>query len=801
MPDVQAPPSYADVTSVLDNESLKAQSITPEEIWSGKFIEKSLQEGWTITGDTLNKVARKPTSDPPKPSTGSAEDAFNNFQNSNLVNSKGSAFIQTLKGIGFNIAYSYATYEAQPKFYEVLGRAFSPSKAIISAVAPTAELKLIANGAYYFSPKFREAVDKIVNKFRVGDDVPIYFDSHGNTYIEGKLVDELSAELRKLFSAPQATITDTTYIKPQQLIDALPISFTTADKVFFTVGQYHTGNGSNSNLIQNITFPDGKESPVYATVMVTNYNAALNAYTLHVNLYSKEHFVADYAYKQALNQVEDAKGSEMIYFFTGQDRHDFYKLALTFRTSDTNVASNPQSFHLKIGTLSLEAGDAINSMGYIILYGGEISTGGFEAEKWDGDKYVHNPDDDKEVVIGFDDKTQSLLTKVLRKLAIGDKDGNTPYSKDNPDPTVNSNPQQIINNFLYPTSEANPFYRPNFDTPTVNNPTDNPSEPPTNIPPNPDLPLIPPSGGSTGFPILPIGGLGTAGHGLVNVYNPSISQVNAFGQWLWTTFSGDIIDTISKLFNDPMDAVVGLHEIYATPSVSGGGTIKAGYLDSGISANIVGNRYTTINCGSIVVPEYYQNYLDYAPYTDCYAYLPFIGIVPLSTQDIVGNGVNITYHVDSFTGCCIALISVARNGYSATVYQFQGNCSVEIPISAGSHSAIMSTLLNVAGAIATENPMMLTAGVNKNVVQHSGSFGSSFGAMGLKKPYIIVRRPTQKVIYNYSQSYGYPAHKMVAVGNCTGYLRAKEVRVLSTTATNVEKEMIVNALKSGIYVK
>ena len=120
----------------------------------------------------------------------------------------------------------------------------------------------------------------------------------------------------------------------------------------------------------------------------------------------------------------------------------------------------------------------------------------------------------------------------------------------------------------------------------------------------------------------------------------------------------------------------------------------------------------------------------------------------------------------------------------------------------------MSGLLAVAGtAISGSTAIGLTAahvgraGLGKNTVQHSGSFGSSYGAMGAKIPYIIVRRPVQKKVLNYSKSYGYPAHKMVFVGNCSGYLRAKEVRVKSTTATNIEKEMIVNALKSGVYVK
>ena len=343
----------------------------------------------------------------------------------------------------------------------------------------------------------------------------------------------------------------------------------------------------------------------------------------------------------------------------------------------------------------------------------------------------------------------------------------------------------------------------------VPSPEVDPSVIPEKTPSNPEPPKKPIDGGDSGSPIVPvIPTLPSSATGLLHVYNPTQSQIDAFGSWLWTTFSGDLIDTLSKLFNDPMDAVIGLHELYATPSTQGDTTIKAGFLDSGVSSKLVGNRYTTINCGSVVVEEYYQNYLDYSPYTQVYIYLPFIGIVPVSADDIIGNAVNITYHIDSYTGCCIAVITVARQGYSSTVYQFEGNCAVEIPITSGYQSSLMAGLIGVAGTAISGSPSVgLTsahvgrAGLGKNTVSHSGSFGSSYGAMGCKIPYIIVRRPIQKKISDYSKSYGYPAHKMVYVGNCNGYLRAKEVIVTSTTATNLEKEMIVSALKSGVYVK
>ena len=443
--------------------------------------------------------------------------------------------------------------------------------------------------------------------------------------------------------------------------------------------------------------------------------------------------------------------------------------------------------------------------------------------RWEGNSYPSGIDPIN-VLTGYDQQGNPIYTPYYPvSTPIGDPGiSNDPAV--NPNPSTNPNPDPAIDPYISPVPDPSkyptpvpvpdpaPIPNPVPDPQPVPNPNRDPSRDPD---PDevPDDPSDPKGGKDTGDstpPVIPIVPLTPAsGASLLHVYNPTQSQIDAFGSWLWTTWSdASIWQTIQKLFNDPMDGIIGLHELYATPALNGNGTIRCGYMDSGVNSALVGTRYTTINCGTIVVEEYYQNYLDYSPYTQVYVYLPFIGIMPLSADDIIGNAVNIKYHVDSYTGCCIAVITVARSGYSSTVYQFEGNCAVEIPITSGYQSALMSGLLAVAGTAVSGNPSVgLTAahvgraGLGKNAVQHSGSFGSSYGAMGAKIPYIIVRRPVQKKVNNYSLSYGYPAHKMVFVGNCQGYLRVREVRVMSTTATNIEKEMIVSALKEGVYVK
>ena len=69
----------------------------------------------------------------------------------------------------------------------------------------------------------------------------------------------------------------------------------------------------------------------------------------------------------------------------------------------------------------------------------------------------------------------------------------------------------------------------------------------------------------------------------------------------------------------------------------------------------------------------------------------------LNVDDIVGHAVNITYHVDSYSGACIALINCVNDRSSGVLYQFSGNCSVQLPIAGGSQAAIKAAQIS-AGA-------------------------------------------------------------------------------------------------------
>lgn len=424
----------------------------------------------------------------------------------------------------------------------------------------------------------------------------------------------------------------------------------------------------------------------------------------------------------------------------------------------------------------------------------------------------YSKENGKDILSGLDEDGNIKTDKYIPVRLPSSTDGSSTSSKENSqtnldedgvlDNSLISQIMESINNMYKPLPNIN--YNPDKDV-TEEGDGDSPTKP---IIPNDTIPEEPNDDGESPS-LLPVGSLNTSG--LVTIYNPTESEVKEFGKWLWTTWSSDLMDTLAKMFNNPMDAVIGLHLIYATPIVNTRDTIKAGFLDSKVETNVVEQRYVSIFCGSMIVPQYWGNYLDFLPYTKTYIYLPFIGIQKLNTMDIVSSAVSIEYKIDVFNGSCIALITVARENYSTVMYEFSGNCAVQIPITSGNYSSILSSAISsvasgvgfvmggagVGATIAFAGSNMMG---NKTDVQHSGSFGASHGAMGIKKPYIMVKRPIQKVVPDYNTLYGYPAHKMVKISDCSGYLRVKEVDVLSATATDEEKKIIENLLKQGVFV-
>lgn len=305
--------------------------------------------------------------------------------------------------------------------------------------------------------------------------------------------------------------------------------------------------------------------------------------------------------------------------------------------------------------------------------------------------------------------------------------------------------------------------------------------------------------------VLPTG----SAQALYSVYNPSQSEVNDFGAWLWDS---NFFEQLKKLFNDPMQSIIGLHKIFATPATSGRGNIYVGYLDSGVASNLVSNQYTEVDCGTVALYEYFGNALDYQA-TDVYLYLPFVGIVPLNVDDVTRAEINVKYKVDVLTGACLASVYVTRDAAGGQLYTYAGNCGVQYPLSSGSYMGIVASIAGivggVVGTIATGGamlPVALGAGASalgsaRTKVEHSGSLSGNAGAMGIKKPYLIIRRPQTAIADDYLTFDGGSENEKVELGTHSGFTRVKYINLEGVSdATRSELAEIETLLKDGVII-
>ena len=125
---------------------------------------------------------------------------------------------------------------------------------------------------------------------------------------------------------------------------------------------------------------------------------------------------------------------------------------------------------------------------------------------------------------------------------------------------------------------------------------------------------------------------------------------------------------------------------------------------------------------------------------------------------------------------------------------------------------IVTGILGVAGTIAgtvasggAMLPMALGIGASalngaKTKVQHSGSLGGNAGAMGIKTPYLIVRRPQTQIAADFRLFDGESNNVYGTLSGYSGFVRVKHMHLHNIPATDVELNEIENLLKEGVFI-
>ena len=308
---------------------------------------------------------------------------------------------------------------------------------------------------------------------------------------------------------------------------------------------------------------------------------------------------------------------------------------------------------------------------------------------------------------------------------------------------------------------------------------------------------------SMSYPDLPsIGALDT---GMVKLYSPTVAQMQSISSWLW---SNNFFDNIIKNFTDPLNNIIGLYVSPIRPAVVSD-TFKIGNLDSEIAVDRIGVNYGIKNCGTLKVKKYYNSFADYDNYRSFKIFLPYYGIVDISTDDFIGGTLNVEYHIDYFSGSATIMIKSQRESIPHILHQYSTNIYANIPFSGTNmmsyYQQMAGASVGVASSVVSGNIMGMTSGVTGLLSAHpnyggSKSIGATGGLLGIQYPYLIECRSIRNMPSNYNKYNGIPLNKYQLVKQMTGYTQYESIRISAPQASDAELDEIEKIFKEGVIL-
>lgn len=290
---------------------------------------------------------------------------------------------------------------------------------------------------------------------------------------------------------------------------------------------------------------------------------------------------------------------------------------------------------------------------------------------------------------------------------------------------------------------------------------------------------------------------------LTACYELSVERLNNIAIKLW---SEDFFSNILLLNNSPIENILSCKLLPLSLSGSEN-PVKIGNVDMGINGNRLSKTVYRYNIGTISIPRISDmGFLNYAPYTSIVIFLPFIGFKELNTSDIMGRNVSVDYIVDVITGACKAIITV--NNYQC--YEFDGNCGIDIPLTAGNRSQVemgyVKAAVGVVSNIASKNiGGAISSGISGAMQQYhystNGSYSPSTGAYEDRTCFIIIDRPQYTEVSKFGHTKGYKCQLSKTIGSLKGFVKTTEnVDLSNISAPEYCKKKILDLLSSGIYV-
>ena len=321
--------------------------------------------------------------------------------------------------------------------------------------------------------------------------------------------------------------------------------------------------------------------------------------------------------------------------------------------------------------------------------------------------------------------------------------------------------------------------------------------------------------------------------GFFTVYNPTKSEVIAFNDYLFTDITESMSEQLKRLVADPLDYVVFMAMCHFSPTVENTKkAIKFCGLNSGVASNVVSAQMQFIQCGTVLISDDNEtkSFLSYNPFFKCHLYLPYIGIVDLQIDDIMGCYITVQYVIDMITGSCVAQVISKRtekrcksdipNNDGIVIGEYTGNCFENLPLSATDWRGLFQGVIQFAGGLTSAaggnvaglGAMASAVMSDKVSVSRSGQLGANYGYMGYQKPYFIFERSNVAIAGDFLGSdnrtsfggwQGWTCNILKNLGEFRGYTEVRPECLWTDNINGItedETKMLKELFANGVYL-
>lgn len=206
----------------------------------------------------------------------------------------------------------------------------------------------------------------------------------------------------------------------------------------------------------------------------------------------------------------------------------------------------------------------------------------------------------------------------------------------------------------------------------------------------------------------------------------------------------------------------------------------------------------------------FGNFLDYPPYTSVSIYIPFIGIVPIDGNMVVGRTIRLYGAVDVIAGTIHYNVFVQTPSKDwSLIGSYEGKCGVDIPLaldnSMQNSTNILKTVADVTTGLCTKSPSSLLNignGIFTEPISNLGAQTTNTTYYNPNRCALIMQSAIGTVPSNFGRVTGYTWSESATLSELTGLTICKNPRIdkFDRIPTEDEQAEIYSLLQSGVII-